>query len=342
MKIGIVGASGYAGGELLRILASHPLFEIEAVSAHSNAGELITSLHPQLTSMNEMRFAHFSPELFGKCDLVFLALPHGESAAAVNAIEAIKPSMKFVDIGADFRLEDPAAWARYYGGTHAGHWVYGLPEIEGQREKIEKAEKIANPGCYATATALALTPLANFASLSDVVVVAASGTSGAGRSAKSNLLASAIMGSMSSYKFGGVHQHTPEIEQCVSQATGKDVQISFTPMLAPMVRGILATITVRLDQMISTEDLRNHFKQYYVAEEFVTILHDGQMPATSAVYGSNSAHLQVAVDSHTQRAIVSIAIDNLGKGAAGQAVQNANIMCGLDSSTGLSTQGIGI
>jgi N-acetyl-gamma-glutamyl-phosphate reductase len=342
MKIGIVGASGYAGGELLRILASHPLFEIEAVSAHSNAGELITSLHPQLTSMNEMRFSHFSPELFGKCDLVFLALPHGESAAAVNAIEAIKPSMKFVDIGADFRLEDPAAWARYYGGTHAGHWVYGLPEIEGQREKIEKAEKIANPGCYATATALALTPLANFASLSDVVVVAASGTSGAGRSAKSNLLASAIMGSMSSYKFGGVHQHTPEIEQCVSQATGKDVQISFTPMLAPMVRGILATITVRLDQMISTEDLRNHFKQYYVAEEFVTILHDGQMPATNAVYGSNSAHLQVAVDSHTQRAIVSIAIDNLGKGAAGQAVQNANIMCGLDSSTGLSTQGIGI
>ena len=342
MKIGIVGASGYAGGELLRILATHPLFEIEAVSAHSNAGELITSLHPQLTSMNEMRFSHFSPELFGKCDLVFLALPHGESAAAVNAIEAIKPTMKFVDIGADFRLEDPAAWARYYGGTHAGHWVYGLPEIEGQREKIEKAEKIANPGCYATATALALTPLAHFANLSDVVVVAASGTSGAGRSAKSNLLASAIMGSMSSYKFGGVHQHTPEIEQCVSQATGKDVRISFTPMLAPMVRGILATVTVRLDQMISTEDLREHFKQYYAGKEFVTILHDGQMPATNAVYGSNSAHLQVAVDSHTQRAIVSIAIDNLGKGAAGQAVQNANIMCGLGSSTGLSTQGIGI
>ena len=342
MKIGIVGASGYAGGELLRILATHPLFKVEAVSAHSNAGELITSLHPQLTSMNEIRFSHFSPELFGKCDLVFLALPHGESAAAVNAIEAIKPTMKFVDIGADFRLEDPAAWARYYGGTHAGHWVYGLPEIEGQREKIEKAEKIANPGCYATAAALALTPLAHFANLSDVVVVAASGTSGAGRSAKSNLLASAIMGSMSSYKFGGVHQHTPEIEQCVSQATGKDVRLSFTPMLAPMVRGILATITVRLDQMISTEVLRNHFRQYYAGEEFVTILHDDQMPATNAVYGSNSAHLQIAVDSHTQRAIVSIAIDNLGKGAAGQAVQNANIMCGLESSTGLSTQGIGI
>jgi N-acetyl-gamma-glutamyl-phosphate reductase len=342
MKIGVVGASGYAGGELLRILAAHPLFKIEAVSAHSNAGELITSLHPQLTSMNEMRFSHFSSELFGTCDLVFLALPHGESAAAVNAIEAIKPTMKFVDIGADFRLEDPAAWEKYYGGTHAGHWVYGLPEIEGQREKIEKAERIANPGCYATASALALTPLAHFASLTDVVVVAASGTSGAGRSARSNLLASAIMGSMSSYKFGGVHQHTPEIEQCVSQATGKDVRISFTPMLAPMVRGILATITVRLDRITSTEDLRNHFKQYYAEKEFVTILQGGEMPATSAVYGSNSAHLQVAVDSHTQRAIISVAIDNLGKGAAGQAVQNANIMCGLESSLGLSTQGIGI
>ena len=250
--------------------------------------------------------------------------------------------MKFVDIGADFRLEDPAAWATYYGGEHAGHWVYGLPEIKGQLIKIQNAEKIANPGCYATAVALALTPLAHFAHLNDVVVVAASGTSGAGRSAKSNLLASAIMGSMSSYKFGGVHQHTPEIEQCVSQATGKEVRISFTPMLAPMVRGILATITVKLDQFITSDELRSHFAEYYVDQDFITVLPEGQMPATHAVYGSNSAHLQVAVDGHTKRAVVSIAIDNLGKGAAGQAVQNANIMCDVDASAGLSFQGIGI
>jgi N-acetyl-gamma-glutamyl-phosphate reductase len=342
MKIGVVGASGYAGGELLRILSAHPVFTVEAVSAHSNAGELITSLHPQLTAMKGQRFSQFSPELFATCDLVFLALPHGESAAAVREIAAIKPAMMFVDIGADFRLEDPSAWATYYGGEHAGHWVYGLPEIEGQREKIQKADKVANPGCYATAAALAVTPLAQFADLSDVVVVAASGTSGAGRAAKSNLLASAIMGSMSSYKFGGVHQHTPEIEQCVSQATGRDVRISFTPMLAPMVRGILATITVKLDQFISTDELRNHFAKYYEGQAFVSILAEGEMPATHSVYGSNSAHLQVAVDGHTKRAIVSIAIDNLGKGAAGQAVQNANIMCGLDGATGLSTQGIGI
>jgi N-acetyl-gamma-glutamyl-phosphate reductase len=342
MKIGVVGASGYAGGELLRILSTHPVFIIEAVSAHSNAGELITTLHPHLTSMSGQRFSKFSPELFATCDLVFLALPHGESAAAVKAIAAIKATMKFVDIGADFRLENPSAWSKYYGGDHAGHWVYGLPEIQGQSEKIEKTDKVANPGCYATAAALALTPLAQFSDLNDVVVVAASGTSGAGRSAKNNLLASSIMGSMSSYKFGGVHQHTPEIEQCVSQATGKEVRISFTPMLAPMVRGILATITVKLDQLISTDELRTYFLQYYADQAFISILSEGEMPATHSVYGSNSAHLQVAVDAHTKRAIVSIAIDNLGKGAAGQAMQNANIMCGLDSSLGLSSQGIGI
>jgi len=342
MKIGVVGASGYAGGELLRILSTHPTFTVEAVSAHSNAGEFITSLHPQLTSMSGQRFSPFSPELFASCELVFLALPHGESAAVVKAIASVTPSMKFVDIGADFRLEDSAAWATYYGGDHAGHWVYGLPEIKGQTVKIQTAEKIANPGCYATAVALALTPLAHFAHLDDVVVVAASGTSGAGRSARNNLLASAIMGSMSSYKFGGVHQHTPEIEQCVSQATGKEVRISFTPMLAPMVRGILATITVKLDQFITTDELRGHFSKYYADEAFVSILPEGEMPATHSVYGSNSAHLQVVVDGHTKRAVVSIAIDNLGKGAAGQAVQNANIMCGLDGATGLSVQGIGI
>jgi len=342
MKIGVVGASGYAGGELLRILSTHPSFEIEAISAHSHAGELITAVHPNLGSFAHQRFSHFSAELFATCDLVFLALPHGESAAVVNVISLLKPRTKFVDIGADFRLEDPDAWATYYGGEHAGHWVYGLPEIKGQIEKIQKADRIANPGCYATATALALTPLGEFAQLDDVVIVAASGTSGAGRSAKSNLLASAIMGSMSSYKFGGVHQHTPEIEQCVSQATGKKVSVSFTPMLAPMVRGILATITVKLDRAISTDELRDHFSNYYAGQAFVSILSADEMPATHSVYGSNSAHLQVAVDAHARRAIVSIAIDNLGKGAAGQAVQNANIMCGFDPSVGLNVQGIGI
>ena len=342
MKIGVVGGSGYAGGELLRILATHPEFAVEVVTAHSNAGEAITSIHPQLTSYEGKSFSSFSPEIFADCALVFLALPHGESATAVTAISALNPAIKFVDIGADFRLEDPAAWEKYYGGAHAGSWTYGLPEIHGNLEKIKSAQRVANPGCYATAIALALTPLGSFAHLNDVVVVAASGTSGAGRSLKANLLASSIMGSMTSYKFGGVHQHTPEIEQCVTAATGKEVRISFTPMLAPMVRGILATVTVPLDQFISTDELRNHFISYYRGQEFISVLSEGQMPATASVYGSNSAHLQVAVDAHTKRAIVSIAIDNLGKGAAGQAVQNANLISGFAQNSGLSSQGMGI
>jgi N-acetyl-gamma-glutamyl-phosphate reductase len=342
MKIGIVGGSGYAGGELLRILSTHPEFDVDVVSAHTNAGEAITAIHPQLTTYSGKNFAAFSGEVFKDCELIFLALPHGESASAVAAIESLKPSMKFVDIGADFRLEDPSAWEKYYGGVHAGYWTYGLPEIANNAATINSSQKVANPGCYATAIALALTPLAPFAHLSDVVVVAASGTSGAGRSLKANLLASAIMGSMTSYKFGGVHQHTPEIEQCVTAATGKEVRISFTPMLAPMVRGILATVTVALDQFVSTDELRSHFNAYYAEQEFVSVLAEGQMPATASVFGSNSAHIQVAVDSHTKRAIVSIAIDNLGKGAAGQAVQNANLICGLPQNTGLSIQGIGI
>ena len=342
MKIGVVGGSGYAGGELLRILATHPEFAVEVVTAHSNAGEAITSIHPQLTSYEGKSFSSFSPEIFAECALVFLALPHGESAAAVTAISDLNPAIKCVDIGADFRLEDPAAWEKYYGGAHAGSWTYGLPEIHGNLEKIKSAQRVANPGCYATAIALALTPLGSFAHLNDVVVVAASGTSGAGRSLKANLLASSIMGSMTSYKFGGVHQHTPEIEQCVTAATGKEVRISFTPMLAPMVRGILATVTVPLDQFISTDELRSHFISYYRGQEFISVLSEGQMPATASVYGSNSAHLQVAVDAHTKRAIVSIAIDNLGKGAAGQAVQNANLISGFAQNIGLSTQGMGI
>jgi N-acetyl-gamma-glutamyl-phosphate reductase len=292
--------------------------------------------------MSGERFSKFSPELFATCDLVFLALPHGESATVVKGIAAIKPTMRFVDIGADFRLEDPSAWATYYGGDHAGHWVYGLPEIKGQSEKIQKAQQIANPGCYATAVALALTPLADFAHLNDVVVVAASGTSGAGRSAKNNLLASAIMGSMSSYKFGGVHQHTTEIEQALTKVSGVDAKISFTPILAPMPRGILSTITAKLIKKISTEEAHAIYSSYFAKSQFVTVLPLGVMPKTSALTGSNHVQIQVAVDDHTSRLVISVAIDNLGKGAAAQAIQNANLMCGLDEAAGLRFDGLGV
>lgn len=338
MKIGIVGASGYSGGELLRVLAGHPKFSVEVIAAHSNAGEEIISVHPQLSFLRGRKFDSSDIPSLSKCDLLFFALPHGESA---KLIHQLPESIKVVDLGADFRLNSAQSWQKYYSGEHAGTWVYGLPELPGQRVKIKTSTRIANPGCYATAIALGTAPLAGIADLSDVVVVAASGTTGAGRSAKINLIGSEVMNSLTSYKFGGVHQHTPEIEEAVSAATGKTVGISFTPILAPMPRGILATITSKLTSEFDTSKLHAHFTKAYTNEEFVQVLPLGQMPKTSAVLGSNFVQLQVAVDEHSKRAIVSVAIDNLAKGAATAAIQNANLICGLPENTGLLGTGIG-
>ena len=339
MKIGVIGASGYAGGELLRLLAGHPEFEVSCVTAHSNAGEEITSVHPQLTSYAGQSFSSFKASDFERCELIFLALPHGESAAV---IASLSPKAKIVDLGADYRLEDGAKWEKYYGGTHAGTWTYGAPELPGARANIAKSSKVANPGCYATAIALGTAPAAKIADLSDVVVVAASGTTGAGRSAKINLIASEVMGSLTSYKFGGVHQHTPEIEEALTRATGTAAKISFTPILAPMPRGILATITMKLNSAITTEAAHKIYNDAYKGEEFVKVLPLGQMPQTSSVLGSNYVAMQVAVDEHTNRLVVSVAIDNLVKGAAGQAIQNANIICGLPENLGLTGMGLGV
>ncbi|CAB4585648.1 MAG: N-acetyl-gamma-glutamyl-phosphate reductase [Actinobacteria bacterium] len=339
MKIGVIGASGYAGGELLRLLAGHPKFEVCCVTAHSNAGELITSVHPQLTAYSDRKFSAFNASDFDCCELIFLALPHGESS---TVIANLNPKAKIVDLGADYRLEDSAKWQKYYGGDHAGTWTYGAPEIPGAREAIAKSSRVANPGCYATAIALGTIPAAKIADISDVVVVAASGTTGAGRSAKINLIASEVMGSLTSYKFGGVHQHTPEIEEALTRATGVSAKISFTPILAPMPRGILATITMKLNSDISSEAAHKIYEDAYKSEEFVQVLPVGQMPQTSSVLGSNYVAIQVAVDSHTNRLVVSVAIDNLVKGAAGQAMQNANLICGFPENLGLSGLGLGV
>ena len=339
MKTAVIGASGYAGGELLRLLAIHPHFEVSVVSAHSNAGELVTSVHPQLQSYSGRTFVTADSIDFSAIDLVFLALPHGESAAVISKIPA---HVKIVDLGADYRLEDPAQWEKYYGGKHAGAWVYGLPELaSGQREAIKKENKIANPGCYATSITLGITPAISIIDSSDIVVVAASGTTGAGRSAKINLIGSEVMGSLSSYKFGGVHQHTPEIEQALSAVAQEPVKISFTPILAPMPRGILSTITAKLTKPTTTQQAHDLYAKHYANEFFVDLLPVGQMPKTSAVTGSNKVQMQVAVDEHTNRLVVSVAIDNLGKGAAGQAIQNANLICGFSDITGLALDGIG-
>jgi N-acetyl-gamma-glutamyl-phosphate reductase len=339
MKTAIVGASGYAGTELLRLLLDHPNFEPTVITAHSNAGELITSVAPQLAKLGDRRFESFELAKVNACDLVFLALPHGESAALIAQLD---PDLKVVDLGADFRLTSAEKWAQYYGGTHAGTWTYGLPELPGKREVIAKSTRVANPGCYATSISLAIAPALELIDIQDIVVVAASGTTGAGRGAKVNLLGSEVMGSLSSYKFGGVHQHTPEVEEALTYIAGSDVKISFTPILAPMPRGILSTVTAKLTSNASTESMHALYTKAYAADEFVTVLPIGQMPKTNSVIGSNHVQLQVAVDAHTNRLIISAVIDNLGKGAAGQAIQNANLICGLPENAGLETLGLGV
>jgi len=339
MKIGVVGASGYAGGELLRLLAFHPHFKVTAITAHSNAGEQITSIHPQLQSYAGQKFSAFAADDFAQCDLIFLALPHGESA---KVIAQLPTSAKIVDLGADYRLEDASQWEKYYGGDHAGAWTYGLADIERFKSEIQKSTKVANPGCYATSIALGAAPASAIADLTDVVVVAASGTTGAGRSAKINLIASEVAGSLSSYKFGGVHQHTPEVEQALSKIAGIQAKVSFTPILAPMPRGILSTITAKLSKRVSTEEAHQIYSTYFAKSQFVTVLPIGVMPKTAALTGSNHVQIQVAVDEHTSRLVISVAIDNLGKGAAAQAIQNANLMCGLDEADGLRFDGLGV
>lgn len=338
MKTAVLGASGYAGGELLRLLDNHPHFAPTHVTANAHAGERISSVHPQLGAYGSRVFSVLDFQELNECELVFMALPHGESSKVVPHLNA---NQLVVDLGADFRLTSPHSWEKYYGGEHAGTWTYGLPELKGFRELIALSKRVANPGCYATAIALASAPMLSVTDSSDIVVVAASGTTGAGRSAKVALLGSEVMGSLTSYKFGGVHQHTPEIEEALSRLSNSHVKISFTPILAPMPRGILATVTAKMKESMNVEDLRSLFASFYDGEQFVTLLPEGQMPKTSSVLGSNHVHLQVVIDDHANRAIVSVAIDNLGKGAASAALQNANIIAGLPEDIGLLMGGLG-
>jgi N-acetyl-gamma-glutamyl-phosphate reductase len=334
LKVAIAGASGYGGGELLRLIAGHPELTVVSAAAHGNAGQPVTDVHPHLVSYGELVFADSSAESFADADVVFMALPHGTSAAMVAQLP---PRAKIIDLGADFRLTDAAAWQRYYGGDHAGPWTYGLPELPGQREKIATSDRVANTGCFAVSIITALAPLiaAGIVEREDVVVVASSGASGAGRSAKVNLLGSEVMGDLSAYKVGA-HQHVPEI----LQATGA-ITLSMTPILAPMPRGILAAVTARPSAAgITTRDVQDVLQNAYGSEPFVHVLPGDRQPRTAATLGSNSVHLQGRVDIDSGRVIVTSAIDNLGKGAAGQAVQNANIMLGLDETFGLSANGV--
>ncbi|WP_457971930.1 N-acetyl-gamma-glutamyl-phosphate reductase [Arthrobacter sp. D1-17] len=339
ISVAVSGASGYAGGEVLRILSGHPGVTLGAITAHSNAGSRLGELQPHLHGLSSRILEDTTVENLAGHDVVFLALPHGASA---DIAAKLPGDTVVIDAGADHRLEDPAAWEKFYGSAHAGTWPYGLPELPGQREKLKGAKRIAVPGCYPTSALLALTPgfAAGLLQGEDVVIVAASGTSGAGKAAKVNLIGSEVMGSMSPYGVGGGHRHTPEIEQGLSNAGGESVTVSFTPTLAPMSRGILTTATARIKPGASVEQLRAAWMEAYDDEPFVHLLPEGQWPSTKSVQGSNHAAMQLALDTHTGRVIVTCAIDNLTKGTAGGAVQSMNIALGLAETAGLNLQGV--
>ncbi len=343
----VVGASGYAGGELLRLLAGHPTMSVGPLFGAASAGRRLGEIHRHLPTLADQVIEPIESGLWSgalaEADVVFLALPHGHSGAVAAQISEERGPV-VIDLGADHRLADSEAWAAYYGpdAPHAGEWTYGLPELPGARAEIAKSRRIANPGCYPTGVALAMAPLLadGLVLPRDVVVVAASGTTGAGRSSSTALLGSEVMGSMSAYKAGGAHQHTPEMAQTLSRAAGVRVPVSFTPVLAPMPRGILATTSAPCVPDVSTDDVRQCLVDTYRHEPFVRVLEDGQWPRTADVLGGNSVHLQVAVDAAAARVVVVSAIDNLVKGAAGQAIQNANIVLGLDEGAGLAAEGV--
>ncbi|MCL8012645.1 N-acetyl-gamma-glutamyl-phosphate reductase [Streptomyces sp. AS02] len=342
VRAAVAGASGYAGGELLRLLLAHPEVEIGALTGNSNAGQRLGSLQPHLLPLADRVLQETTTEVLAgqgrRHDVVFLALPHGQSAAVADQLG---PDVLVVDMGADFRLTDAGDWERFYGSPHAGTWPYGLPELPGARAALEGSKRIAVPGCYPTAATLALFP-AYAAGLaeSEAVIVAASGTSGAGKAPKPHLLGSEVMGSMSPYGVGGGHRHTPEMIQNLSAAAGERVSVSFTPTLAPMPRGILATCSAKAKDGVTAESVRAAYEKAFADEPFVHLLPEGQWPATASVYGSNAVQVQVAYDAAANRIIAISAIDNLTKGTAGGAVQSMNIALGFHENTGLSTIGV--
>ncbi|MDX2603416.1 N-acetyl-gamma-glutamyl-phosphate reductase [Streptomyces caniscabiei] len=338
VRVAVAGASGYAGGEVLRLLLAHPEVEIGALTGNSNAGQRLGSLQPHLLPLADRVLQETTAEVLTGHDVVFLALPHGQSAAVA---EQLGPDVLVVDMGADFRLKDAADWEKFYGSPHAGTWPYGLPELPGARAALEGSKRIAVPGCYPTAVTLALFP-AYAAGLAEneAVIVAASGTSGAGKAPKAHLLGSEVMGSMTPYGVGGGHRHTPEVMQNLGGVAGEPVTVSFTPTLAPMPRGILATCSAKARPGVTAETVRAAYEKAFADEPFVHLLPEGQWPATASVYGSNAVQIQVAYDEAAGRVIAISAIDNLTKGTAGGALQSMNIALGLHETTGLSTIGV--
>ena len=329
----VAGASGYAGGELLRLLLDHPEIEIGAVTAGSNAGTPLIQHQPHLRPLADRVLAPTTIEELRGHDVVYLALPHGQSA---DIAQQLGDDVLVVDCGADFRLNDPAAWERFYGTPHAGTWPYGLPELPGQRERLAGARRIAVPGCHVTVATLALLPgLAEQLVEPDLTVAAVTGTSGAGKAPKPNLIGSEVMGALSPYGVGGVHRHNPEMVQNLTAVTGEPVRLSFTPILAPLPRGILATCTAPLKPGVTVDQIRAAYETTYADEPFTHLLPENVWPSTAMTLAANTTLLQVTVDPDAQRMVAVAALDNLTKGTAGGAVQSTNLALGLAEETGL-------
>lgn len=345
-SVAVSGASGYAGGEILRLLATHPDIEIRTVTAHSNAGQPLIDHQPHLLSLAHLTLSDTTPEILAGHDVVFLALPHGQSGQYTDALGDVP---LLIDAGADHRLTSRAAWEAFYGGDFHEPWTYGVPELPVaggvQRDRLVGATRIAAPGCNASAVSLSLAPgvAAGVIDPGDIVSVLAVGPSGAGKSLKPNLLAAEILGSANPYAVGGTHRHIPEIRQALAEAGGvapDAIRISFTPVLVPMSRGILATSSAPISADASDADIRAAWEQAYGDETFVRLLSPGRFPRTADVLGANTALMGLAIDRAAGRVVVVTAVDNLVKGTAGAAIQSMNIALGLPEDRGLSVNGV--
>lgn len=357
--VAVAGATGYAGGEALRILAAHPNFEVTCVAGHSSVGDKLGKHMPHIPQLADLVVEDTTPEVLNGHDVIILALPHGASGALASQLD---PNAVVVDLGADHRLEEKSAWDAFYGGDFYQHWTYGMPELitgvaadgsySRQREALPGTKRIAGPGCNVTATTLALQPgiTQGLVESKDIVADLVVGYSGAGKNLKrTNLLAAEAFGSALPYSVGGTHRHIPEILQNFAHASGKsaaeadDYTLAFTPILAPMARGILATVSAKLtDKALGMTDaeIRQVWLDAYEGQDFMVVLPEGVMPATANIIGSNAAHIQVVVDHHAGRLLAFAAIDNLNRGTAGQAVQSLNVALGLPEDAGLTKIGV--
>jgi N-acetyl-gamma-glutamyl-phosphate reductase len=338
-KVAVAGCTGYVGGELLRLLLAHPEVEIGALSAGESAGKQLHQFHPNLLPLADRVVSATSSEVLADHDVVFLALPSGASEAVAAALPE---HVLVLDCGADHRLSSAQAWQQFYGTPYAGCWPYGLPELPGQRAVLQTAKRIAVPGCYVTAVTLSLLPAitADFIDGHDIVVTAASGTSGAGKSLKSHLLGTELFGSLSAYGVGGVHRHIPEILQNLTALGAKQPTLSFTPLLAPMSRGILAVCSAPLLATASEAEVLASYHAAYDAEPFVNVYSKGVWPSTKWVQSSNLCGVQVSVDEAAGRLVAVGVLDNLTKGTAGQAIQAMNVALGFSETMGLSVIGV--